>query len=231
MKKTAALILLCAALLFAQSRAASPAFTPTVGAPELHLAGDNLTDILRTLYNYAQTGQYEREINQVVRPARDWIDTRTARATPNEKLAAIFDIDETAVSNLPNLLACGFCSSGARAKLFEDERLPAIPQVLDLYRLAKSKGVAVIFITGRTEPSRSVTTGDLIAAGYTDWEDLLMRPSGNSEPARTFKAGVRQTVERKGYKIILNIGDQMSDLIGGYAERTYKLPDPFYFVE
>jgi hypothetical protein len=28
----------------------------------------------------------------------------------------------------------------------------------------------------------------------------------------------------------VNIGDQMSDLDGGFAERTYKLPNPFYFI-
>jgi len=26
------------------------------------------------------------------------------------------------------------------------------------------------------------------------------------------------------------MGDEMSDLDGGFAERTYKLPNPFYFV-
>ena len=28
----------------------------------------------------------------------------------------------------------------------------------------------------------------------------------------------------------VNVGDQASDLDGGYAERTFKLPNPFYFV-
>lgn len=235
MRKSAVLILLCVGLIFAQTKTApKPAplpFTPTVAAPELHLEADNFTDILRKLYAYQQSGQYEREINQVVKPAHDWIEARTARATPGEKLAAIFDIDETSLSNLPNMMNCGFCSSGAQAKLYQGERLPAIPQVHDLYDFAKSKGVAVMFLTGRGESGRTVTTGDLIAAGYTGWEDLLMRPGGNTDPARIMKAGVRQNVERKGYRIVLNIGDQLSDLIGGYSERTYKLPDPFYFVE
>ena len=33
-----------------------------------------------------------------------------------------------------------------------------------------------------------------------------------------------------GRVIIANLGDQDSDLTGGYAERTFKLPDPFYFT-
>jgi len=28
--------------------------------------------------------------------------------------------------------------------------------------------------------------------------------------------------------IIANIGDQESDLAGGFAEKTFKLPNPFY---
>ena len=34
-----------------------------------------------------------------------------------------------------------------------------------------------------------------------------------------------------GYLIILNVGDQESDLTGGFADRTFKLPNPFYFIE
>ena len=34
----------------------------------------------------------------------------------------------------------------------------------------------------------------------------------------------------QGYTILLSIGDQQSDLDGGYAERTFKLPNPVYFL-
>jgi hypothetical protein len=33
-----------------------------------------------------------------------------------------------------------------------------------------------------------------------------------------------------GYTIIANMGDQFSDLEGGFSERTYKLPNPFYYI-
>jgi hypothetical protein len=45
-----------------------------------------------------------------------------------------------------------------------------------------------------------------------------------------FKAPVREEIERLGYTIIANMGDQPSDLIGGHAEKKYLLPDPFYRV-
>ena len=34
-----------------------------------------------------------------------------------------------------------------------------------------------------------------------------------------------------GYRIIANVGDQESDLTGGGADRSFKLPNPFYFIE
>ena len=34
----------------------------------------------------------------------------------------------------------------------------------------------------------------------------------------------------QGYTILLTIGDQESDLAGGFAERGFKLPNPVYFL-
>lgn len=241
MKRAFYSLLFCAALVFAQSKmpapaaaprpAAAPAFTPTFAAPELHLEADNLSRVKAQLADYVRSGQYNRELAAVAKAAHDWVETRTAHPVPGEKLAAVFDIDETSLSNLPNMADCDFCSVAAQAKLYPADRLPAIPPVLDLYNFAKSKGIAMIFLTGRYDTAREATAANLHAVGYNAWEDLLFRPTGNTEPARIMKAAVRAGVERKGYKIVLSIGDQLSDLSGGAAERTFKLPNPFYFVE
>lgn len=221
MKRAAAVALLCASLIFAQ--------TPTVAAPDLHLDDTNLSGIFQKLADYATRGQYVRDIEQVSSAARAWVQTRTPR--PGEKLAAVFDIDETLLSNLPHMLQCAFCSSGIQAQLFANSHLPPIPPVVDVYNFAKSKGIAVILLTGRSESGRTATVADLTAANISGYADLLMRPAGNTQPAAIMKADARKGVEAKGYKIILSIGDQLSDLAGGFAERTYKLPNPFYFVE
>jgi HAD superfamily, subfamily IIIB (Acid phosphatase) len=42
---------------------------------------------------------------------------------------------------------------------------------------------------------------------------------------------VRRKLTAEGYIIIANIGDQDSDLTGGYAERIFKLPNPFYLTK
>jgi hypothetical protein len=48
--------------------------------------------------------------------------------------------------------------------------------------------------------------------------------------AADFKTPVRVQIERLGYTIIANLGDQPSDLLGGHTEKQFLLPDPFYRV-
>jgi hypothetical protein len=40
----------------------------------------------------------------------------------------------------------------------------------------------------------------------------------------------REEIEDKGYKIIANMCDQQSVLDGGFAEKTFRAPNPFYFI-
>jgi predicted secreted acid phosphatase len=93
--------------------------------------------------------------------------------------------------------------------------------------------VSVFFITGRydDEKLRDVTIKNLQAAGYEGWAGLVLRPStaGNMSIAG-YKSSEREKIAAQGYSIIVNVGDQQSDLDGGYAERAYKLPNPFYYL-
>jgi predicted secreted acid phosphatase len=46
-----------------------------------------------------------------------------------------------------------------------------------------------------------------------------------------YKSGERAKIVAAGYRIILNVGDQMSDLNGNpQAELSVKLPNPFYYL-
>jgi hypothetical protein len=40
----------------------------------------------------------------------------------------------------------------------------------------------------------------------------------------------RQHIESLGYDIVANFGDQFSDLNGGFADETFKIPNPIYFL-
>lgn len=50
--------------------------------------------------------------------------------------------------------------------------------------------------------------------------------------AVVYKSSKRKQIEEvEGYRIMGNIGDQWSDLMGTNAgNRTFKLPDPMYYI-
>ncbi len=45
-----------------------------------------------------------------------------------------------------------------------------------------------------------------------------------------YKSATRAHIQSLGYEIVANFGDQYSDLEGGHADRTFKLPNPNYFL-
>jgi len=57
---------------------------------------------------------------------------------------------------------------------------------------------------------------------------LVFKPEGDPRSNAEFKTAERQLFVAEGRKIIANIGDQPSDLAGGSAEKTFKLPNVFY---
>jgi predicted secreted acid phosphatase len=54
--------------------------------------------------------------------------------------------------------------------------------------------------------------------------------AGVSCPTVQYKSGTRAHIESLGYDIVANFGDQFSDLVGGFANRTFKMPNPNYFL-
>jgi predicted secreted acid phosphatase len=49
-------------------------------------------------------------------------------------------------------------------------------------------------------------------------------------PTIQYKSGTRAYIESQGYDIVANFGDQFSDLLGGFANKTFKLPNPNYYL-
>jgi predicted secreted acid phosphatase len=81
---------------------------------------------------------------------------------------------------------------------------------------------------------REWTLANLQKAGFTGVtsELLYMRaPVSPGEPrVSIYKTEQRIKIEQIPKAIIANVGDQNSDLVGLHAERTFKLPNPFYFI-
>ncbi|TKW25335.1 hypothetical protein SEVIR_3G112500v4 [Setaria viridis] len=92
----------------------------------------------------------------------------------------VFDIDDTALSNLPYYADTGFGAQPYNATYFEEyvakATAPALPEVLELYEKLLALGIKVAFITGRHEYEREPTVKNLRSAGYHTWEKLVLKP-------------------------------------------------------
>ncbi len=112
-----------------------------------------------------------------------------------------------------------------------DRDLDAVAAQAQAWLKSRAQSVAVFFITGRPESQQAATERNLGTAGYAGYARLFMVPDGaHFASAADFKAPIRAGIERQGYTIIANVGDQPSDLEGGHAERAFLLPNPFYRV-
>jgi acid phosphatase len=107
----------------------------------------------------------------------------------------------------------------------------AIVPTRRLVARARELGVAVFFITGRPAEFQDETEANLREQGFT-WDAVILLPAnfGHMASAADFKAPARRRLVEQGYAILLTIGDQESDLAGGFAERGFKLPNPVYFL-
>jgi len=174
---------------------------------------------------YHESGTWSRDTDAVIAEAQAQLAAPVAGPR-----ALVLDVDDTSLSSYECLRRRGFDRS-AGMSCARAGRMPAIAQTLGLFRTARERGVAVVFITGRRERLRRTTIANLERAGYSGGWTLVMRP--NRERAGThagFKARRRQRIERRGVRIVANVGDQRSDLTGGGAMRTFKVPNPMYVI-
>jgi len=198
----------------------------------------NLYDVQRNVERYITSGAYDRDFANVVRTARAYLERRAKAAT---RPAIVLDIDETSLSNWPAYKANGWgrvvngpcnldqgpCGLRAWQALAQSK---ALGPTLELARRAKELGVAVFFISGRPPTLREATERNLREQGY-QWDEVILLPADAAfASAVDFKAPERRKIAERGYTIVLSMGDQESDLKGGYAERVFKLPNPVYFL-
>ena len=54
--------------------------------------------------------------------------------------------------------------------------------------------------------------------------------AGTSCATIQYKSGTRAYIESQGYDIVANFGDQFSDLLNGFADKTFKMPNPNYYL-
>ncbi|MFJ7066824.1 HAD family acid phosphatase [Streptomyces sp. NPDC101115] len=153
---------------------------------------------------------WRKDVAAVVAEARPYIEERSEDAD-EQKQAIVLDIDNSSLET--------------DFHPFWELPTPAIPEIRQLVRDAHDRGVAVFFVTARPGIIYSLTDWNLKQAGYPV-NGLYVRslPDLFSEVS-AYKTAKRAEIEAKGYTIIANIGNNTTDLVGGHAERAFKLPD------
>jgi 5'-nucleotidase (lipoprotein e(P4) family) len=181
-------------------------------------------------------GCYADDLETQANLAIEYLRQRAANRGANEKLALILDIDETTLSNYQELSDADFeYVTTAFDAWVKTTQAPAIPGTLRIYKEAQRLGVSIFFITGRSEKEREATETNLRQEKFYNVlpEQLIMLPvEHGSQTIGEFKAAERAKIVKQGFTLILNVGDQWSDLKGKpEAEFSVKYPDPYYFVQ
>ena len=174
--------------------------------------------------------------------------------------AILLDVDDTSLNTWNYEIAANFAYTPAgNADFVLGQKFPAVFGMVELATAAERDGYAIFFLTGRGAAQEEATLGNLTAdgigvdAGYpkpttlTNGEDGLFTkpavanypdylktacaadPNGSCTTVH-YKTATRAHIESLGYDIVANFGDQYSDLKGGYADKTFKLPNPTYFL-
>jgi predicted secreted acid phosphatase len=180
---------------------------------------------------YYDGGGYARDLKRAVTRARAALKRGLKTVPRGRKPAMVLDIDDTSLSTYAcQKAAPGGFSPASVAGCVLGGQMPAITPIRALARDAQRRKVRLAFITGRPDGIRAITERNLRNAGYRNWVALVMKPSSVTGSLVPYKSGARKALERQGYRIILNVGDQRSDLSGGAARAAVKLPNPMYFT-
>ncbi len=204
----------------------------------LSLSAFAVPDLVRVkthLRHYLASGHYTQDLAHACRPAMQYLQKRVAhnhRAAQPQKLAVVFDIDETLLSNAASIQSLDF---GGNAALFHAHERKAnaarIASTGAIFDYARQHGVAIFLVTGRSYKMQLPTIKNLKKQGLVGYQKLIMWPRDSMTSVGQYKAHARCQILQQGYHIVLNVGDQWSDMdVRCLGEMPVKLPNPFYFI-
>jgi len=193
---------------------------------------------------------YVHEMARLLDRQRRELPRLLAQATRHhEKPAIVFDADDTTLWTYQ--MEVGdmkfVFTPAAQAPWVNEERFPAVPGMVDFVKDAQAMGFTIFGLTGRSDSQKAHTVSNLQKVGYGDAfvtdRYFTKYNSGTTPPSYLtcvaaptcttveYKAGTRKHIEQDlGYDIALNVGDQWSDLQGGFADHYLKLPNPTYYL-
>ncbi|CAJ1951062.1 unnamed protein product [Sphenostylis stenocarpa] len=180
--------------------------------------------------DYLLGDQYRSDSKTVCREA--YFFAKTLNVTHRDIF--VFDVDDTTLSNLQYFANHGFGVEEHNATAFKiwvsyGEAF-ALPETLKLYNKLLSLGIKIVFLTERPLELKDVTISNLKDVGFHTWEKIKDPSIYSGKLSNAFKSSERKKLAEEGYRIVGNIGDQWSDLVGEQRGlRTFKLPNPLYY--
>jgi predicted secreted acid phosphatase len=207
-----------------------------------------------------EDSNYAKEARKVAASGARYLARSARAHRTSKTKAILLDVDDTTLRTWNYEIFSNFAFSPATQTPFVlEQRFEPVFGMVDLVTAAEREGYAVFFLTGRGAAQEAATLGNLTAdgvgvdAGYpkptalrngedglftkpavADYPDYLKAacaadPNGSCTTVH-YKSATRKHIESLGYDIVANFGDQYSDLKGGYADKTFKLPNPTYFL-
>lgn len=216
----------------------------------------NLTDVVAQIKAYygdtvdasgehyaSPDSNYAKQVAGIEAEARSYLASQLRHTDEDTRPAIVLDVDDTSLLTYNYELEVGFNYTPATNQAYLDTKNMAPVFGMDtLANWAADQGITVFWITGRPESQRADTVRNLTAVGYrapADPAHLYLKNKANP-PAYlscgatcstlAYKSGTRAHIESLGYDIIAGFGDQYSDLTGGYADKSFKLPNPMYYL-
>lgn len=176
--------------------------------------------------HYYENGGYEADLKNIVSSVRALF----MHPAQHAKQVVIFDVDETALSIYQWYKENDFgISYAVYCYVLREQKLPATPQIKELYEHFRSLGYAIIFLTARSEHLYEKTRNNLITEGYTTFEHLITRSKEEAHlPLGVFKESVRCRLVQQGYEIVCCIDDNHKALQGLHVGHPVKIPNYLY---
>ena len=201
-----------------------------------------------TLHTYSPTGAYVNEMQALVADADEYLD-KTAKHfgghghnAPSGTPAILLDIDDTTLNTYSYEIYSNFVFNRRPTQPSSTRRFSR-PFRHARSRQARGRGRLPGLLPHRPpgEPHAGTVT-NLTSAGYRR-PTARPVPEGPHRPVARelcdatpvctttqYKSLTRRRIESLGYDIVANFGDQFSDLNGGFADATFKVPNPMYFL-
>lgn len=200
------------------------------------------------VYQASPTSPYAKDLARIDAAAKKTIEQAARNHHKGKKPAVVFDIDDTLLLSLDYEKRYNYSYNSATwAAYVNAANRPAVFGSAELVQYAEKKGVEVFYNSGLNEAQRPAAVENLKKIGADvnlDSAHMFLKDAANPPAYLSacatpgtwtcttvqYKGGTRKHIESLGYDIVANFGDQYSDLDGGYADKTFKLPNPTYYV-